>query len=92
MDQLNTSVNSIGARLDLTEANLLEQSNKLEAQELLIKALDNKLEEALITMTIWRTDPGEGISVCFTCPRRVWQATACRPTWKRSSCLSYPFL
>ncbi|CAL8395482.1 unnamed protein product [Boreogadus saida] len=50
MDNLNASVTSIGARLDLNEANLFEQSNKLEAQELVIKALDNKLEEALITI------------------------------------------
>ncbi|CAL8292698.1 unnamed protein product [Arctogadus glacialis] len=45
MDNLNASVTSIGARLDLNEANLLEQSNKLEEQELVIKALDDKLEE-----------------------------------------------
>ena len=47
MDKLNTSVNSIGARLDSTEANLLLQTNKVAAQELVIKALDHKLEEAL---------------------------------------------
>ncbi|CAL8406478.1 unnamed protein product [Arctogadus glacialis] len=34
MDKLNTSVNSIGARLDSTEANLLLQTNKVAAQEL----------------------------------------------------------
>ena len=47
MDKLNTSVNSIGARLESTEANLLLQTNKVAAQELVIKALDHKLEEAL---------------------------------------------
>ena len=47
MDKLNTSVNSIGARLDTTEATLLVQTNKLAAQELVIKALDHKLEEAM---------------------------------------------
>lgn len=47
MDKLNASVNSIGARLDLTEANLLEQTNKVSAQELLIQALEHKLEDAM---------------------------------------------
>ena len=47
IDKLNTSVNSIGARLESTEANLLLQTNKVAAQELVIKALDHKLEEAL---------------------------------------------
>lgn len=37
----------IGAQLDSIEANLLEQTNKVAAQELKIIALDHKLQEAM---------------------------------------------
>lgn len=47
MDKLHESVNSIGVRLECTEADLLEQSNKIAAQELKIKDLSDKLEEAM---------------------------------------------
>lgn len=47
MDKLNESVNSIGAWLDSTAANLFEQTNKVAAQELVIEALGHKLEDAM---------------------------------------------
>lgn len=50
MDKLYVSLNSIGAWLDSTEPNLLEQTNKIEAQELIIKALGDKLEDAMNTI------------------------------------------